>query len=148
MDKVAVVILNWNGSGMLRRFLPGVLRCTEADGGVVWLADNGSTDDSVSIVSREFPSVRLIRLEKNYGFAEGYNRALAQVAAEYVVLLNSDVEVTEHWLRPCWPIWRRIPRWPPASPRFSAIIAADSLSMPALPADSSTVMDIHFAEGA
>ena len=100
MDKVAVVILNWNGSGMLRRFLPGVLRCTEADGGVVWLADNGSTDDSVSVVSREFPSVRLIRLEKNYGFAEGYNRALAQVAAEYVVLLNSDVEVTEHWLRP------------------------------------------------
>ena len=71
MDKVAVVILNWNGCDMLRRFLPGVVRHTEADGGVVWLADNGSTDDSVSVVSREFPSVRLIRLEKNYGFAEG-----------------------------------------------------------------------------
>ena len=100
MDKVAVVILNWNGSGMLRRFLPGVVRHTEADGGVVWLADNASTDDSVEMVSRGFPSVRLIRLEQNYGFAEGYNRALAQVEAEYVVLLNSDVEVTGHWLRP------------------------------------------------
>ena len=100
MDKVAVVILNWNGCGMLRRFLPGVVCHTEADGGVVWLADNGSTDDSVEMVSREFPSVRLIRLEENFGFAEGYNRALAQLEAEYIVLLNSDVEVTEHWLRP------------------------------------------------
>lgn len=100
MDKVAVVILNWNGSGMLRRFLPTVVRCSAADGGIIWLADNGSTDDSVEVVSREFPSVRLIRMEKNYGFAEGYNRAISQVEAEYVVLLNSDVEVTEHWLRP------------------------------------------------
>ena len=148
MDKVAVVILNWNGSGMLRRFLPGVLRCTEADGGVVWLADNGSTDDSVSVVSREFPSVRLIRLEKNYGFAEGYNRALAQVAAEYVVLLNSDVEVTAHWLRPLLDYMEAHPEVAACQPRFSAIIAADSLSMPVLPADSSTVMDIHFAGGA
>ena len=100
MDKVAVVILNWNGSGMLRRFLPGVVRHSEADGGVVCLADNGSADDSVEMVAREFPSVRIIRLAENHGFAEGYNRALLQVEAEYVVLLNSDVEVTEHWLRP------------------------------------------------
>ena len=100
MDKVAVIILNWNGSEMLRRFLPEVVRCSEVDGGTVWLADNGSTDDSVEVVSREFPSVRLIRMEKNYGFAEGYNRAISQVEAEYVVLLNSDVEVTGHWLRP------------------------------------------------
>ena len=97
MDKVAVVILNWNGSGMLRRFLPGVVRHSEADGGVVCLADNGSADDSVEMVAREFPSVRIIRLAENHGFAEGYNRALLQVEAEYVVLLNSDVEVTEHW---------------------------------------------------
>ncbi len=99
-DKVAVVILNWNGADMLRRFLPGVVRFSEADGGVVWVADNGSTDDSVQLLRREFPSVRLVALERNYGFAEGYNRALEQVEAEYVVLLNSDVEVTEHWLRP------------------------------------------------
>ena len=100
MDKVAVVILNWNGCGMLRRFLPGVVRFSEEDGGVVWMADNGSTDDSVEVVRRDFPSVRVTTLDRNYGFADGYNRALAGIEAEYVVLLNSDVEVTEHWLRP------------------------------------------------
>lgn len=100
MDKVAVVILNWNGCDMLRCFLPGVVCHSEEDGGVVWVADNGSTDASVESVRREFPSVRLVCLDRNYGFAEGYNRALQQVEAEYVVLLNSDVEVTPHWLRP------------------------------------------------
>lgn len=100
MDKIAVVILNWNGCEMLHRFLPGVIRFSEADGGVVWVADNGSADASVETVRKEFPTVRLICLECNYGFAEGYNRALAQIDAEYVVLLNSDVEVTEHWLLP------------------------------------------------
>ena len=94
---VAVVILNYNGVEHLQRFLPGVVRHTDAE---VIVADNGSTDDSVQLLRREFPSVRLVALERNYGFAEGYNRALEQVEAEYVVLLNSDVEVTEHWLRP------------------------------------------------
>lgn len=100
MDKIAVVILNWNGCGMLRSFLPSVVRFSEADGAVVYVADNGSTDDSVAMLRREFPSVRLILLEENHGFADGYNLALKQVEAEYVVLLNSDVEVTEHWLVP------------------------------------------------
>lgn len=100
MDKVAVVILNWNGCEMLRRFLPVVLRFSEPDGATVWVADNGSTDNSVEMLSREFPSVRLVCLAENYGFADGYNRALEQVEAEYVVLLNSDVEVTAHWLQP------------------------------------------------
>lgn len=100
MDKIAVVILNWNGCEMLRSFLPSVVRFSEADGGVVYVADNGSTDDSVEMLRREFPTVHLIILEKNNGFADGYNLALKQVDAEYVVLLNSDVEVTEHWLAP------------------------------------------------
>lgn len=100
MDKIAVVILNWNGCEMLRSFLPSVVRFSEADGGVVYVADNGSTDASVEMLRREFPSVCLIILEKNNGFADGYNLALKQVNAEYVVLLNSDVEVTEHWLAP------------------------------------------------
>ncbi|WP_300701687.1 glycosyltransferase family 2 protein [Bacteroides sp.] len=100
MDKIAVVILNWNGCEMLRSFLPSVVRFSEADGGVVYVADNGSTDASVEMLRREFPSVHLIVLEKNNGFADGYNLALKQVNAEYVVLLNSDVEVTEHWLAP------------------------------------------------
>lgn len=100
MNKVTVVILNWNGSEMLHRFLPSVIFGSAEEGVEVCVADNGSTDDSVEMLQREFPSVSLILLHENLGFAEGYNRALAQVEAEYVVLLNSDVEVSEGWLRP------------------------------------------------
>lgn len=85
---------------MLRSFLPSVVRFSEVDGAVVYVADNGSTDASVAMLRREFPSVHLILQEENHGFADGYNLALKQVEAEYVVLLNSDVEVTEHWLVP------------------------------------------------
>lgn len=100
MDKIAVVILNWNGCDMLRSFLPSVVRHSEGDGVIVYVADNGSTDASVEMLRREFPSVHLIVLKENHGFADGYNLALRQVDAEYVVLLNSDVEVTEYWLSP------------------------------------------------
>ena len=98
--KVSVVILNWNGRDMLRRFLPSVLRCSRGEGVEVCVADNGSTDTSAETVRREFPEARLLVLGENYGFAEGYNRALRHVDADYVVLLNSDVEVTPGWLRP------------------------------------------------
>lgn len=99
--KIAVVILNWNGVDMLRTFLPSVI-CSvkQMKEAVVYVADNGSTDDSVGVLRREFPEVRLILLEENLGFAEGYNSALRQVDAEYAVLLNSDVEVTPQWLMP------------------------------------------------
>ena len=82
MDKVAVVILNWNGEEMLRRFLPGVLAHTSAE---VYVVDNASTDKSLELLSVDFPAVKTILLERNYGFAEGYNRALAQIEAEYFV---------------------------------------------------------------
>ena len=98
--KVSVVILNWNGCDMLRTFLPSVVRYSAGEGIEVCVADNGSTDASVTLLQQEFPSVRTIVLDQNYGFADGYNLALQQVDAEYVVLLNSDVEVTEHWLEP------------------------------------------------
>ena len=97
MDKVAVVILNWNGEEMLRRFLPGVLAHTQAE---IYVADNASTDKSLELLSVDFPAVKTILLEQNYGFAEGYNRALAQIEAEYFVLLNSDVEVKDDWISP------------------------------------------------
>lgn len=100
MIKVSVVILNWNGAKMMRQFLPSVVKYTDAPDCEVVVADNASTDDSLEMLSREFPTVRQIILDQNYGFAEGYNRALNQVEAEYVVLLNSDVEVTEGWLQP------------------------------------------------
>ena len=100
MKKISVVILNWNGVGMLQKFLPKVVEYSAMEGVEVCVADNASTDESVSYLQTNFPNVRLIVLDKNYGFAEGYNRALQQVEAEYVVLLNSDVEVTPHWLEP------------------------------------------------
>lgn len=98
MNKVAVVILNYNGAAMLARFLPSVVEhSSEAR---VIVADNGSTDDSVALVRSLFPAVEVIELGTNYGFAEGYNRALAQVSAQYYILLNSDVEVTRGWIAP------------------------------------------------
>ena len=100
MKKISVVILNWNGVGMLQKFLPKVVEYSVNQGVEICVADNASTDESVSYLQANFPNVRLIVLDKNYGFAEGYNRALEQVEAEYVVLLNSDVEVTPHWLEP------------------------------------------------
>ncbi len=98
--KCSVIILNWNGAEMLRRYLPSVVEHTMDEGCEVIVADNGSTDESMAVMAREFPSVKTIILDKNYGFAEGYNRAIEQVESEYVVLLNSDVEVTVHWLTP------------------------------------------------
>ena len=102
--KVAVVILNWNGEQMLRQFLPSVVEHSvlpESMGeAVVYVADNDSTDDSLALLTEEFPTVHTIVLDKNYGFADGYNKAFEQIDAEYAVLLNSDVEVTEGWLSP------------------------------------------------
>ncbi len=98
MRRVAIVILNWNGLEMMKRFLRGVVdnsRCAE-----VVVADNGSTDGSMEWLSQQMPEVRAIRLDRNYGFADGYNKALREVEAEYYLLLNSDVEVREGWLMP------------------------------------------------
>lgn len=99
MKRTAVVILNWNGRQHLEQFLPSVVEHTPTAVDVV-VADNGSTDDSVEFVRQHYPRVQVIRMEKNYGFAEGYNRALEQIDAEYFVLLNSDVEVTDGWIEP------------------------------------------------
>lgn len=99
MEKLAIVILNWNGKQMLQTYLPKVLACSR-DEAVVYVADNASTDDSLAMLNEKFPEVRQIVLDKNWGFADGYNKALARVDAEYYVLLNSDVEVTPDWLTP------------------------------------------------
>lgn len=96
--RLSIVILNWNGADMMRRFLPSVLQHS-GDAEIV-VADNGSTDDSLELLERDFPSVRRIVLGQNYGFAEGYNRGLAPLRSEYYLLLNSDVEVREGWLEP------------------------------------------------
>lgn len=95
---ISVVILNWNGSAMLQRFLPSVIRYSEE--AEIIVADNGSTDHSIDLLQEKFPSVRILPFRENYGFAEGYNRAIQQIETPYVLLLNDDVEVTPHWLKP------------------------------------------------
>jgi hypothetical protein len=94
--KIAVVVLNWNGKAWLQKFLPYLLRYSlEA---TVFVADNDSTDDSVDFVKNNFPSVKIIINAINGGYAKGYNNALKEIDAEYFVLINSDIEVTEGWL--------------------------------------------------
>ncbi|MBQ3752382.1 MAG: glycosyltransferase family 2 protein [Prevotella sp.] len=99
MDKLALVILNWNGEAMLRQYMSSVLDYSR-DEAAVYVADNASTDGSIDFLRREYPECRLIVLDRNWGFAEGYNKALRQIDAEYYLLLNSDIEVTPHWLTP------------------------------------------------
>lgn len=96
--KISVVILNYNGKHHLERFLPSVVQHTTTSDTEIVIADNASTDDSVEFLQQNYPLLRTIILDKNYGFAGGYNKALEQVVAEYYVLLNSDVEVTARWI--------------------------------------------------
>ena len=98
--KTAVVILNWNTKGFLEKFLPGLVASVDGLDAEVIVADSASTDGSMEMMRAEFPSLRRIELDRNYGFTGGYNRALEQVEATYFVLINSDIEVPEGWLEP------------------------------------------------
>ncbi|MCI5056566.1 MAG: glycosyltransferase, partial [Flavobacteriales bacterium] len=96
--KCAIVILNWNGVKYLEQFLPSVVQHSSHQ---IIVADNDSSDDSVSFLKKNYPDIQIIQLDQNYGFAEGYNQALKQIDSEYYVLLNSDIEVSENWLENC-----------------------------------------------
>ena len=96
---IAIVILNWNGQKYLEQFLPSVT-ATQYSNLQIIVADNGSSDNSISFLEKAYPAVRIIRLPVNYGFAKGYNESLKQVQADYYMLLNSDVEVKPDWLQP------------------------------------------------
>ena len=99
--KTAVVILNWNTEGFLKEFLPGLLHSVKnVEGAEVIVADNASTDGSMTVMKECFPTVRTIELEKNFGFTGGYNKAFYQIDSEYFLLINSDIEVTDGWLEP------------------------------------------------
>ncbi|TKG96104.1 glycosyltransferase family 2 protein [Puteibacter caeruleilacunae] len=100
MPSVAIVILNWNGVEHLSTFLPSVIQHSTQDNIRIIVADNGSTDDSVAILTKKYPEVEILELPENYGFAKGYNEALKQIQADYYILLNSDVEVTDNWINP------------------------------------------------
>lgn len=125
MDKVAIVILNWNGAEMMRRYLPSVLRysCEEA---VVYVADNSSTDDSLPMLRKHFPECRVITLDRNWGFAEGYNKALGQIDARYYLLLNSDIDVTLHWLTPMIEFMDNRPDVAACQPKLLSVADRDS----------------------
>mgnify|MGYP006173737505 FL=1 len=94
----AIVILNYNGATYLNEFLPTVISYSK--GHSIYVADNASTDDSVKFIIDQYPQIKLIVLEKNYGFTGGYNRALKQINSDYYILLNSDVEVKSDWIEP------------------------------------------------
>lgn len=129
---IAVVILNWNGAEMLRRFLPSVVEHSPPLGEVI-VADNGSTDESLEILQQEFPEVRTLVLDRNYGFAEGYNEAFRRLEIitpqryEYYLLLNSDVRVTAQWLRPLHTYMEQHPEVAAAQPKLRAEWAHDTL---------------------
>jgi GT2 family glycosyltransferase len=118
MHKVAIVILNYNGQPLLEKFIPNVIRYST--GYPIFVADNGSTDDSVTFLQNYFPQVTVIRLEKNEGFCKGYNLALQQVDAQYYVLLNSDVEVTPDWVEPMVRLMEENPRAGAVQPKIKS----------------------------
>lgn len=118
MKKLAVVILNYNGRKFLEQFLPGVL--AHSGGASIVLADNASTDDSVSYVREHFPAVEIVINSENGGFAKGYNDALKKVDAEYYVLLNSDIEVTPGWITPCLTMLEENPQIAAVQPKILA----------------------------
>lgn len=105
--KIAVVVLNWNGVELLKQFLPSIVQHSEQ--ATIYLADNNSSDDSIQMVTEQFPSIKIIKNDANYGYANGYNMALKNVEEEYYALVNSDIEVTENWLDPILSIFDNKP---------------------------------------
>ena len=120
MNKIAIVILNWNGKKLLEQFLPSVTLFSNREWAEIIVADNASTDDSLVFLRNEYPSLRTIVLDKNYGFADGYNKALGQLNHDYFVLLNSDVEVSENWLDPIYELFEKETDIVAAQPKIKA----------------------------
>lgn len=116
MNRITIVILNWNGVDMLRRFLPSVVH--HSGEARIVVADNGSTDDSLHLLEEEFPTVRRIVFDRNHGFAGGYQLALSQVDTPYYMLLNSDVEVGPGWLSPMLDYMETHPRTAACQPKL------------------------------
>lgn len=107
-NKVAIVILNWNGVNLLEKYLPSVVKYSPE--ATIYVADNNSTDNSISFLLENFPSVNIIQNKDNFGFAGGYNVALENVEEEFYALINSDVEVTENWLQPIIKLFENEPK--------------------------------------
>ncbi|WP_372754080.1 glycosyltransferase family 2 protein [Labilibaculum sp.] len=120
MNRIGIVILNWNGKELLEKFLPSVVSCSKREWADIIVADNASSDESISFLAETYPDLQVIKLDKNYGFAKGYNKALEQLSHAYFVLLNSDVEVTENWLDPIYNQFENEPNIAAAQPKIKA----------------------------
>jgi GT2 family glycosyltransferase len=116
LSRIAIVILNWNGQALLERYLPSVMQFSQE--AQVMVIDNASTDNSVSFLQNSYPQIQIIQNPKNLGFAGGYNLGLKTIEAEYLVLLNSDVEVTENWLQPIISLLDNEPRIAAVQPKI------------------------------
>jgi hypothetical protein len=125
MSKTIIVILNWNGIDFLKKFLGVVIQYSKDNETLVCVADNGSSDGSPEWIAENFGEVKLIKLDKNYGFAEGYNLAINQLDAEYFILLNSDIEVTEGWLHPLVSFMDRYPDVASCQPKIRSYSQKD-----------------------
>lgn len=116
MPLVAIAILNWNGKHWLEKFLPNVINFSEEAN--IYIIDNASTDDSVSFVEKHFPNVEIIKNNKNTGFAGGYNEGLKHISEDIYCLLNSDVEVTENWIKPIATLFEKNPEIAAIQPKI------------------------------
>lgn len=122
---IAVIILNWNGEKMLRDYLPSVIAHTPASIADVIVADNGSTDGSLKLLAENFPGVKVLRFDKNHGFAGGYNLAIEQTRYRFTVLLNSDIEVKDDWLTPMWRYMKDHPEAGAVQPKIRSLTSPD-----------------------
>lgn len=118
--KLAVIILNWNGENLLKKFLPSAVKFTTGDDVDLIVADNGSTDHSLEFLEKNYPELKLLKLDRNYGFAEGYNKAIALTNYHYTLLLNSDVEVTEGWWQPLLSFMEKNPEVGAVQPKIKS----------------------------
>lgn len=115
---IAVIILNWNGEALLREFLPKVLAATDSNIADVIVVDNGSSDNSVALLEQEFPHLQLIKFSENYGFAEGYNKAIKSTQYKYTILLNSDVATASDWIAPLYDYMEQHPEVGACQPKL------------------------------
>ena len=122
---VAVIILNWNGEALLQEFLPKVIATTNEKLADIIVADNGSTDNSVEFIEKEFPNVKLLKFTENHGFAEGYNQAIAQTRYKYTILLNSDAASKEGWIEPIYEYMEAHPQTGACQPKLLSYTTPD-----------------------
>ena len=122
---VAVIKLNWNGEALLQEFLPKVIATTNEKLADIIVADNGSTDNSVEFIEKEFPNVKLLKFTENHGFAEGYNQAIAQTRYKYTILLNSDAASKEGWIEPIYEYMEAHPQTGACQPKLLSYTTPD-----------------------